>query len=348
MYESNTNLASITITKTTESIHIDSSSVTLIGDYESRVTKLESEKQELLNKLKEMRPLDQVDSDVESEWKTKIAKLTSQLDEITNLYESTKQLEVEERNKNKHLERTVRALKIEKEQLTMQAVELKEQVTMQAKDLQDAQQQRKLVVQEFTDLNEKFDELRSKNVKLQNESMNKEDQIINIIRELEDSRYDSEKKDRQIEELRLKLQNLSEVVISMENEKKDFMKQLSDESGLDKINQESRLTELNNQLNLDLSLVKSNLELCDNEITQLKETNTNLLNEIQAIKERNSALIKENSVKFEEQIKEVVQAKDKEINFLKNENKKHLEENEKVFLFEVLFFFDRLFKILFF
>lgn len=334
-YESKTDLASITITKTTESIHIDSNSVTMMGEFEAKISKLELEKQELLNKFNQVKSEDQIDLTTESELQSKIADLTSQLKEIGSLYDSTKQSEVEERNKNKHLERAVRALKIEKEQLNLQANELRDRVSTQAKDLLDAQQQRKLVVQEFTDLNEKFDELRSKNVKLQNESINREDEIMNIKKELDDYKYDSEKKDRIIEELRYKLQNLNDVVLNMENEKIDFMKQISNDTGLEKSSQDNNLTELNNQLSLDLNFVKSNLEICENEISQLKETNSNLLNEIHAMKERNSAQIKDNNLKFEEQIKETVQTKDKEINFLKNEIEQHLEENEKVLFFFV-------------
>ncbi len=49
--------------------------------------------------------------------KEQLLESNSKLNEITSIYESTKQSEMEEKNKTKHLERSVRALKIEKDQL---------------------------------------------------------------------------------------------------------------------------------------------------------------------------------------------------------------------------------------
>ena len=46
-----------------------------------------------------------------------IGQLNVKLNEMTSMYETAKQNEVEEKNKIKHLERSVRALKIEKDQL---------------------------------------------------------------------------------------------------------------------------------------------------------------------------------------------------------------------------------------
>jgi chromosome segregation ATPase len=48
-----------------------------------------------------------------------IIQLNIKLGEMKNAYEQTKQSELDERNKNKHLEKSVRALKIEKDQLLM-------------------------------------------------------------------------------------------------------------------------------------------------------------------------------------------------------------------------------------
>jgi hypothetical protein len=46
-----------------------------------------------------------------------LQQTNSKLVEITGLYETAKQAELDEKNKNKHLERSTRALKIEKDQL---------------------------------------------------------------------------------------------------------------------------------------------------------------------------------------------------------------------------------------
>jgi len=49
--------------------------------------------------------------------KEQLLHSNTKLDELTSIYETTKQSEIEEKNKTKHLERSVRALKIEKDQL---------------------------------------------------------------------------------------------------------------------------------------------------------------------------------------------------------------------------------------
>lgn len=49
--------------------------------------------------------------------KEQLIQSNKSLNEMTSLYETTKQHELEEKNKTKHLERSVRALKIEKDQL---------------------------------------------------------------------------------------------------------------------------------------------------------------------------------------------------------------------------------------
>ena len=64
-----------------------------------------------------------------------IAQLNLKLNEMTTMYENSKQNELDEKNKIKHLERSVRALKIEKDQLFTQVYDLQERVNLQAKDL---------------------------------------------------------------------------------------------------------------------------------------------------------------------------------------------------------------------
>jgi len=49
--------------------------------------------------------------------KEQLLHSNTKLDELSSVYETTKQSEIEEKNKTKHLERSVRALKIEKDQL---------------------------------------------------------------------------------------------------------------------------------------------------------------------------------------------------------------------------------------
>ena len=121
-------------------------------EYQELITRLEAEKLELLAKLKvyesagrggenadvssetvvaESSPKAELSAELVDELKVKldlaqqaitnlkeqIVQLNAKLNEMNTLYESTKQSELEEKNKIKHLERSVRALKIEKDQL---------------------------------------------------------------------------------------------------------------------------------------------------------------------------------------------------------------------------------------
>ena len=90
-------------------------------------------------------------------------------EELSAVYEATKQSELEEKSKTKQLERSIRALKVEKDQLYAQVFDLQERTNLQAKDLLEAQNQRKLAVQEFADVNEKVNELRAKNSRIAGE-----------------------------------------------------------------------------------------------------------------------------------------------------------------------------------
>ena len=99
---------------------------------------------------------------------------------------------------------------------------------MQAKELQEAQTQRKLAVQEVTDLNEKVNEMRSKNVKLSNELLSKDDLIEELQRSLSDVRADQERKEKNIEDLKVKVSNLNDTTKQLESEKYEVLQRLAE------------------------------------------------------------------------------------------------------------------------
>lgn len=161
--------------------------------------------------------------------KEQLLNSTSNLNEMTNLYETCKQNELEEKSKTKHLERSVRALKIEKDQLFTQIYDLQERTNLQAKDLQEAQNQRKLAVQEFTDVNEKVNELRSKNNKLSNELLNKEDEIDDLKRAIHDAKIESDKRDKLADDFKSQINTLNDSIKTLENEKSEALQKLFNE-----------------------------------------------------------------------------------------------------------------------
>ena len=100
---------------------------------------------------------------------------------------------------------------------------------MQAKDLQEAQNQRKLAVQEFTDVNEKVNELRSKINKYSNELLNKEDEIEDLKRTIRETRAEFDKRDKQADELRSQIAGCHETIKQLESDKLEALQRLTNE-----------------------------------------------------------------------------------------------------------------------
>lgn len=150
----------------------------------------------------------------------------TKFEEMNSVYEATKQSELDEKSKSKQLERSVRALKIEKDQLYTQIFDLQERTNLQAKDLSEAQNQRKLAVQEFTDVNEKVNELRSKNNKISNELLNKEDEVDDLKRAVNELKAESDKREKVAEDLRQQMAGLNETISQLESEKSEALQRI--------------------------------------------------------------------------------------------------------------------------
>ncbi len=96
--------------------------------------------------------------------------------------------------------------------------------------MQEAQNQRKLAVQEFTDVNEKVNELRSKSNKLANELLNKEDEIDDLKRSLVELKIESDKREKLAQdEFKFQLTALSDTIKQLEIEKLDALQKLTNE-----------------------------------------------------------------------------------------------------------------------
>lgn len=104
----------------------------------------------------------------------------------------------------------------------VQLTDLQERSSLQARDLFEAQQQRKLAVMEFTDVNEKVNELRSKNYKLASDMLAREDEIDELKRQLSDVRSEVDKRERLIEDLRAKIESYVDKIAKQETESKEL------------------------------------------------------------------------------------------------------------------------------
>uniref|UniRef100_W5MUI1 non-specific serine/threonine protein kinase n=1 Tax=Lepisosteus oculatus TaxID=7918 RepID=W5MUI1_LEPOC len=189
--------------------------------YERRIKRLEQEKLELSRKLQEStqavqtlhgsgRGLGTANRDKEikklneeiERLKKKLAdsdRLEHQLEEAVTLrqeYETSS-------TKLKALEKQVRALRQEKEEIhkpcqlkAQQLVESLERQKSQTKELKDAHQQRKLAMQEFSELNERMAELRSQKQKLSRQLRDKEEEMEVVMQKIESMRQEIRKTEK--------------------------------------------------------------------------------------------------------------------------------------------------------
>lgn len=95
--------------------------------------------------------------------------------------------------------------------------------------MQEAQIQRKLAVQEFTDVNEKVNELRSKNYKLTNDLLNREDEIEDLKRCQNENKLELERRDKLIEDLKQKIDSFIDSIGKLENEKLELLQKHANE-----------------------------------------------------------------------------------------------------------------------
>jgi len=243
----------------------------------------------------------------------KILHLNANLNEMTNLYEMTKQSELDEKTKNKHTERSLRAIKIEKDQLFAQIVDLQERANLQAKDLQEAQTQRKLAVQEFTDVNDKVKELRSKNAKISNDLLNKEDEIEELKRLCATHKFELEKRDKTIDDFKIQIVNFKENLNKLEAERQEFLQQnlilKTNESSTDDIHVEEASKSVENKEMLEMQ------QQLQAQINELESRNLSFLNELEETKQKHL----EACGKLYEEFSQTIELKENEIKLAQTE-----------------------------
>lgn len=80
--------------------------------------------------------------------------------------------------------------------LNQQLVEASERLKMQSKELRDAHQQRKLAVQEFSELSERMGDLRSQKQKLSRQLRDKEEELEVSMQKIDVLRQDVRKSEK--------------------------------------------------------------------------------------------------------------------------------------------------------
>ncbi|XP_035270219.1 serine/threonine-protein kinase MRCK beta isoform X4 [Anguilla rostrata] len=250
--------------------------------FERRIKRLEQEKLELSRKLQEStqavqslhgsgrgvgtasrdKEMKKLNEEIER-LKKKLAdsdRLEHQLEEAVTLrqdFESSS-------SKLKALDKQVKALRQEKEDIHKQLVESLERLKSQTKELKDAHQQRKLAMQEFSELNERMAELRSHKQRLSRQLRDKEEEMEVVMQKIDAMRQEIRKTEKARKELEAQLED-AKAEASKERKLREhsesYSKQLESELETLKVKQGSgRAAGLSPETQQELSKVKSELD----------------------------------------------------------------------------------------
>ncbi|KAL6421047.1 hypothetical protein ACFW04_013572 [Cataglyphis niger] len=250
--------------------------------------------------------------------------------------------------KFRELEKLVRCLRLEKEEIIKDKLDVQEKLQLQEKELKDALTQRKLAMAEYTEVSDKLSELRQQKQKLSRQVRDKEEELEVAMQKVDTLRHDI----RKAEKLRRELENrIDEAMAETSKERKlrerseEYCKQMQEET--EKIRQRSigndvsanhalatqeinrlkaEVEKLEVQYNENLTQQQSRFNL---EIRSLQEqlheaeTRKELLErEVQLTKEKLDAARLENITDSEETISELNRRHEREKIMLVEENKK--------------------------
>ncbi|XP_056260881.1 serine/threonine-protein kinase MRCK alpha isoform X1 [Seriola aureovittata] len=225
--------------------------------YERRIRRLEQEKLELSRKLQESTQTVQAlqhptgEGPISANREVEIRSLKSEIDilkkQIADSGQLEKQLEdvtlarrdLEDSSKHvKTLEKQMKSITQERDDLHKDLVEASEKLKSQSKDLKEAHSQRKLAMQEFSELNVRLTDLRSDKQRL--------------VRQLRDKEEEMESQSQKVEALRLEVRKA-------ERAKKEMEAQAEEQAG--EAQKERKLRERNEQYSRQLEEELEGLKL---------------------------------------------------------------------------------------
>ncbi|GFQ94894.1 hypothetical protein TNCT_217962 [Trichonephila clavata] len=200
---------------------------------EQKVEDLEKEKSDLVKKVKEMsnsvqKSLSEGDNGIKSGSENEVRKLQ---DEINTLRKKSLELEKELKKHQtdhrriltakqdlessqdektaqiKELEKVLRSLKVEKDELHKEVIESQEKLKLQSKELKDALAQKKSAMTEYTEISDKLSEVRAQKQKLSRQLRDKEEELENAMQKIDAFRQDMRKADKLRRDLEIRLED---------------------------------------------------------------------------------------------------------------------------------------------
>ncbi|XP_056120485.1 serine/threonine-protein kinase MRCK beta isoform X4 [Rhinichthys klamathensis goyatoka] len=345
--------------------------------FEKRIRCLEQEKQELNRKLQEStqavqslhgsgrgagtlgrdKEIKKLNEEIDR-LKKKLAdsdRLEHQLEEAVTLrqdFESSS-------SKLKALDKQVKALKLEKEDIHKQLVESLDRLKSQTKELKDAHQQRKLAMQEFSELNERMAELRSQKQRLSRQLRDKEEEMEVVMQKIDAMRQDIRKTEKARKELESQLED-ARAEASKERKLREhsevYSKQLESELETLKVKQGTgRASSLSSETQQELTKVKSELDkkvlFYEEELvrrdashsTELKKMrkelhdsegqHLSLHKELLVLKDKLEKAKRERQTEMDESMGALKEKYERERNLLSDENRKLTAETDRLCTF---------------
>ncbi|XP_030200479.1 serine/threonine-protein kinase MRCK beta isoform X1 [Gadus morhua] len=250
--------------------------------FEKRIRRLEQEKLELNRKLQEStlalqapgggsggtlsrdKEMKKLNEEIERLKKklTDSDRLEQQLEDAVTLrqdYESSA-------SKLKALEKQVKALRQEKDEIHKQLLDALERLRSQTKELKEAHSQRKLALQQFSELSERMAELRSSKQKLSRQLRDKEEEMDAVSQKMDAMRQEIRKTEKARKELESQLEE-ARAEASKEKKLREhsevYSKQLESELEMLKVKQgrsTGRSTAGSPESQQELTRVKSELD----------------------------------------------------------------------------------------